>query len=71
MVIGGSQQGFMKEKSSFTKQIAFSSVMTGLVEEMRAVDLAYLDLSKAIDTVSHNILIDELMKYRVNRWTAK
>lgn len=33
--------------------------------------VAYLDFSKAIDTVSYNILIDKLMKYRLNKWTAK
>ncbi|PKU32315.1 rna-directed dna polymerase from mobile element jockey- hypothetical protein [Limosa lapponica baueri] len=71
MVTGGSQQGFMKEKSSFTNRIAFSNVMAGLVEEMRTVGVAYLDFSKSIDTVSHNILIDELMKCRLSKWTVK
>lgn len=36
MVIRGSQQGFMKKSSSFTNWIAFSNVMTTLVEEMRS-----------------------------------
>jgi len=61
----------VKEKSSFSNRIACSNVMTGLVEEMRAVDVVCLDFSKAIDTVSHNILVDELMKYRLNKWTVR
>ncbi|KAK4818824.1 hypothetical protein QYF61_019861 [Mycteria americana] len=34
-------------------------------DEGRAVDIVYFDFSKAFDTMSHNILIDKLMKYRL------
>jgi len=58
-VIRSSQYGFTKEKSCLTNMIAFYEGMTGWVGEGRAVDVVYLDFSKAFDTVSHNILLRE------------
>lgn len=42
--------------------------MPGSVEESRAVDVVYLNLNKVLDSVSQNILMDELMKYRLRKW---
>jgi len=36
----------------------FHKVCTGLVDERRAVDIVYLDFSKAFKTLSHKILIE-------------
>lgn len=49
-----------------TNLINFFKEMTGLVDEVRAVDTVYVDLTKAIDTLCHNILIDKLLMYRLD-----
>lgn len=53
--------------------IAFYNEVTGLVDDGRAVDIVYLDISKAFDTHSYKILIDKLLTYTPDedavRWT--
>ncbi|KAK4829063.1 hypothetical protein QYF61_001868 [Mycteria americana] len=53
-VIGSSQHGFRKRKSCLTNLTAFYDETTSLT----------------FDTVSHNILIDNQMKYRLDKWTV-
>ncbi|GAB0203975.1 mitochondrial enolase superfamily member 1 [Grus japonensis] len=45
--------------------------MTGWVYEGRAVDIVYLDFSKAFDTVSHNTFISKLRKRGLDEWTVR
>jgi len=61
-VIRSSQHGFTKGKSCLTNVIAFYDGTTGWVDEVRTVDVVYLNFSKALDTVSHNILLGKLTK---------
>lgn len=44
--------------------IMFYNKITGLVEEERAVDIVYLDFSKAFDMVSYKILKEKMMSAR-------
>jgi len=44
--------------------------MTSWVNEGRAVDVVYLDFSKAFDTVSHNSFIYKFRKRELDDWTV-
>jgi len=69
-VVGSGQHRFMNAKSVLTNLIAFCDELSGMMHEVRAVAIVYLLFNKAFNTVSHNILIDKLMKYRLVKWTV-
>ncbi|KAK4831655.1 hypothetical protein QYF61_018622 [Mycteria americana] len=58
-----SQHGFMKGRSCLTNLISFYDQVTCLVDEEKAVDVLYLDFSKAFGTVSHSIFLGKLVAY--------
>jgi len=45
--------------------------MTRWVDDRRAVDVVYLDFSKAFGTVSHNILLGKLRKCGLDEWSLR
>jgi len=64
-----SQHGFTKGRSCLTNLISFYDPVTCLVDEGKAVDVVYLDLSQAFGTVSHSKLLQKLAVCGLDRYT--
>jgi len=45
--------------------------ITGWIDEGRAVDVVYLEFSKAFDTVSHDIFLGKLRKCGLDEWSVR
>lgn len=65
-IVRSSQHEFSKEKSCLTIISSFYSESTSLMFEGGAVNIVFLDFSKAFDNASHKILIEKLFKHELD-----
>jgi len=64
-----SQHGLMKGRSCWTNLISFYHLVARLVQEGKAVDVVYLDFSKAFDTVLDSIHLEKLAAHSLDKCT--
>ncbi|KAF4804786.1 hypothetical protein TURU_004414 [Turdus rufiventris] len=64
------QHGFSKGESCLTNLIAFHDGTATWIDEGKAVVIVYLDFIKALDPVSHDILIGRFGRCKLNEWTV-
>ena len=59
------QHGFMSGRSTLTNLLETLNDITNLVNDFNSVDIVYLDVRKAFDSVSHQKIIYKLRKYGI------
>lgn len=68
-VIRPSRHGSMKGRSCLINLLSSYDKVTCLVAERKAVDVVYLDFSKAFHTISYSILLEQLAAHGLDRGT--
>jgi hypothetical protein len=66
-----SQHGFMSNRSTTTQLLNFYDNVHQIVDSGGQVDVLYLDLSKAFDSVPHKLLINQLKSFGYNNKLLK
>ena len=74
-LINPSQHGFMRRKSCTTNLLEFLEKVTSEVDQGNALDIVYLDFSKAFDKVPHRRLLEKVRAHSIGgqvlRWIQR
>jgi len=70
-MIDDNQHDFTMSIYHLTTLVSCFSGVTVLVDKGRAIDVIYLDLSKAFDTVPYGILISKSEGHGFDGWTTQ
>jgi len=62
-----SHHGFTKDKSHLTNFLSCNDEVTALMNKGRVTGVICLDLCKAFDTVSHDILVSKFERHEFDR----
>ena len=62
-IVTNCQHGFIKKKSCFTNLLTVLEDWMSAIGQGYRVDVAYLDFSKAFDSVPHQRLLQKLTSY--------
>lgn len=64
--ISEAQHGFFRGRSTTTNLVDFVSEVLSSMEAGHQVDALYMDLSKAFDSLNHELLVQKLGRYGVS-----
>lgn len=64
-MIRDSQHGFVKGRSCLTNLVEFFEEVTKEVDKGKAVDVVYMDFSKAFDKVPHGRLLQKVQVHGI------
>ncbi|KAJ7405752.1 hypothetical protein WISP_138485 [Willisornis vidua] len=68
--VRSSQHGSMRSKSYLANLISFHEKLTYIVDEVKAVDVTYMNFSKDFGTASHDNFLEKLAAYGLDRYSS-